>query len=269
MGYPSQPQDPYGRQPPPHGYNAQPPQYGYQPPTGPPPPPRRNVTLIVLLAVGIPLLLLGGCSAIVLVLADAGRDAVVTGADSPNLVLPTREPASSAQPADEPTTQPSDGPSDGPSDEPSAEPTGNPPAEQSVAAIGGAITLEGMDPGLKMTVTVNRLVDPAQPASEYLKPKTGNKLVAVQVTLANAGRAVYSDSPTNGAWLIDREGQQYRSTVFDVREGPSFGGSATVNTGDTRKGMIVFEVPESMRPAKFQFGLNSGFADQKGEWSLR
>lgn len=252
MGYPPQPQDPYGQQQPqqPYGYSGPQPQYGYgyQPPTGPPPPPRRSVGLIVLLAVGVPLILLGGCAAVVFVLGDTGRDAVVTEVDSPNVAAPSREPTSNP-PTVEAQTQEAK-------------------KEPSAAAVGGAITLEGRDPGLKMTVTVNQLVNPAAPAQDFMKPKSGNKFVAVQVTLANVGQAVYSDSPTNGAMLIDGEGQQYRATIYDVREGQSFGGSATINAGDSRKGMIVFEVPESAKLVKIQFALNSGFADQKGEWTL-
>lgn len=32
--------------------------------------------------------------------------------------------------------------------------------------------------------------------------------------------------------------------------------------------MILFEVPQNAMLDKFQFALNSGFADQKGEWVL-
>lgn len=257
MGYPPQPpQDPYGQQyqsgpQQPYGHTGPQPQpgYGYQPPTGPPPPPRRNTGLILLLAIGIPLLLLAGCTAVVLVIADTGRDAVVTKADSPTadttFAVPSSEPASSA-PAEEPAKR----------------------EDPSTASVGGSITLQGVDPGLKMKVTVAKVVDQATPAQDFSKPKAGNKFVALEIALENAGQAVYSDSPTNGAMLIDGEGQQFRPTFHDVREGQSFGGTATINTGDSRKGVIVFEVPEGAKLAKFQFALNSGFADQKGEWAL-
>ncbi|MFC5822317.1 DUF4352 domain-containing protein [Nonomuraea insulae] len=219
--------------------------------------------LIVLLAVGVPLLLLGGCAAVVMVVfSDAGssRESVVTEADSPNMVLPSSGPASGPLAVEDGTAQ----------QEPAQQQPTEPPAqqEQPTAAVGGTITLAGRDPGLQMAVTVNQVVNPASPAQDFMKPKTGNKVVAVQVTLSNVGQAVYNDSPTNGAMLIDGEGQQYRSTYFDVREGQSYGGISTINTGDTRKGMIVYEVPEGAKLAKFQFGLNSGFAQQKGEWTL-
>ncbi|MCK2219689.1 DUF4352 domain-containing protein [Actinomadura sp. ATCC 31491] len=247
MGYPPQPQDPYGQQPP-YGSGPQHPQqsygsgpqrpygYGYQQPK-PPPPKRSNTGLIVLLAVGIPLLLLGGCAAIVAILGDStSRDRIVTQPDSPNAV---------------------------PSKQTSAPPS---PAEPSTANVGGAITLEGFE-GVKMSVTLTKLVDPAT-AGQYTTAKAGHRLVAVQLTLKNIGQAVYSDSPTNGAYLIDADDQQYSSSYQDVREGQSFGGQATINTGDSRKGVIVFEVPKNAKLSKFQFGLNSGFADQKGEWTL-
>jgi uncharacterized protein DUF4352 len=243
MGYPPQ-QDPYGQQQP-YGYSGPQPQYGYghQPPTGPPPPPRRNVGLIVLLTVGVPLMLLGGCAALVVVLSDTGRDAVVTEADSPNKVLPSREPASK-QPTEEAKQEPS------------------------TAAVGGAITLQGTDPGLKMKVTVDQFFNPATPAEDYMKPQTGTKLVAVQLALSNVGQAVYDSAPENGAYVIDDQGQQYQSTFSRIREGQGFGGHATINVGDTRKGVIIFAVPEAAKLMKFQYGLNSGFANQKGEWTL-
>ncbi|SEH00353.1 protein of unknown function [Nonomuraea solani] len=264
MGYPSQPQGPYGQNQPqqqPYGYSGPQPGYGYQPPA-PPPPPRRNIGLIILLAVGIPLLLMGGCAAIVLVAADTGREAVVTTADPPNAVLPSKLPESSAPVDKAVETQPAE--------QPVEQPTEQQQADQgpSTATIGGSITLAGRDPGLQVAVTVVKLINPATPAEDFLKPKSGNKFVALEVTLQNAGQAVYSDSPTNGATLIDGQGQQYRSTVYRVREGQSFGGSATINTGDIRRGVIVFEVPEAAKLTKFQFALDSGFAEQKGEWTL-
>ncbi|MER6829532.1 DUF4352 domain-containing protein [Streptosporangium sp. NPDC000563] len=73
-------------------------------------------------------------------------------------------------------------------------------------------------------------------------------------------------SPSNGAMLIDTEGQQYRTTYGDIQEGVSFAGSVTMSSGDSRKGVLVFEVPKTMKIKKLQFALDSGFADHKGEW---
>jgi hypothetical protein len=192
---------------------------------------------------------LGGCAAVVLVLAGTGREAVVTEADPSNMVQSSKESAASSAP---------------PAEESEA---AKPQEQASTATVGGSITLQGFDPGFKVAVTLNKVVNPAT-GDQFSKPQTGNKFVAVEVTLANQGQAVNSDAPNNSGILIDGQGRQYRSSFHQVREGQGFGGMATINTGDSRKGMIVFEVPEAAKPAKFQFGPNSGFADQKGEWSL-
>ncbi|MEV0160920.1 DUF4352 domain-containing protein [Nonomuraea fuscirosea] len=271
------------------------------------------MALIMLLAVGVPLLLLSGGAAVAMVLTDTGGGPVTDGAI---MVMPSREPL--GDPSAQDTTDPATGQTgqdaagqvaqnpDGqtvqdpagqaardstgqtvqdPAEQTgqdSAGPAGQDPAGQTgpgsvgqtgqagrgPVAVGEAVTLAGRTPGLQMSVTVNQLVAAATPASDLLKPKAGAKLVAVQVTLVNTSQAVYGDAPSNGAWLIDTQGQQYRSSVYGVREGQSFGGSTTINAGDSRKGMIVFEVPEGAVPAKFQFALDSGYAEQKGEWTL-
>ncbi|YCK35185.1 DUF4352 domain-containing protein [Actinomadura sp. ATCC 39365] len=211
--------------------------------------------LIVALAIGIPLLLLGGCAAVVLIVGDTstGREALVTTASSPNAAMPSRLAESAAPEASAPeASAPAETAAQGPT----------------TTAVGDALTLQGSDPALKVTVTVTKVVNPATPADEFMKPKPGNKFVAVELTLTNAGTIVYSDAPTNGALLIDGEGQQYRTTLFRVREGQSLNGSTTIIAGDTRRGVIAFEVPEAAKLAKLQFALNSGFADQKGEWTL-
>ena len=103
MGYPQQPQDPYGQSGPQYGPQQYPPQqpygYGYQPPTmPPPPPPKRNIGVILLLAIGLPLLLLGGCAAVVIVFSNSGQDRVVVQPDAPVAKQPVPETAATEAP---------------------------------------------------------------------------------------------------------------------------------------------------------------------------
>ncbi|WP_345681334.1 DUF4352 domain-containing protein [Streptosporangium roseum] len=135
-----------------------------------------------------------------------------------------------------------------------------------VAKVGETITVKGLQPGVEVAVTPNRVIDNATSGNQFLKPKDGNRYIAVELTLKNVGQEIYTDSPAVGGTLIDAEGQQHRPTFAEVTEGAAFGGSVTVNRGDTRKGLIVFEVPASATPAKLQFGVM--FGQQKGEWAL-
>lgn len=248
MGYPPNPDQPYGHPqqsgPQPYGHGTPPPPgYGYQPPL-PPPRKRSNVGLIVLLAVGLPLLVIGGCSALVIAIGSpTPRDTIVSTADGPA----TAGPATSQPPAQQQQPQP---------DKPAT-----------TARVGETISLEGMQQ-VKVAVTLNQLFDPATPAQEFMKPKAGHRFVAIQLTLTNQGDATYKDAPTNSAHLIDGEGQQYSSSFGEVTEGKAFSGVVTMGGSDSRRGVIVFEVPEAAKLVKLQFALNSGFADQAGEWAL-
>ncbi|GII03603.1 hypothetical protein Pta02_56110 [Planobispora takensis] len=140
-------------------------------------------------------------------------------------------------------------------------------ASPEVAEVGQAVTVQGLHPGVRVAATLTRVVDDATPANPFLKPRDGSRYVAVELTLENVGQEVYSDSPMFGSTLIDSEGRQYQATFGEVKEGVSFGGAVTVSKGDSRKGVIVFEVPASAAPAKFQFGTILG--ERKAEWALR
>lgn len=144
-----------------------------------------------------------------------------------------------------------------------------PPAQTQtalVAKVGETLTVDGLKPGVQVAVTLNRVIDNATSTSQFLKPKDGNRYVAVELSLKNVGQEVYTDAPTVGGALIDAEGQQRPPTFAEVSEGTAFGGSVTVNKGDSRKGLIVFEIPAAAKAAKFQFGVT--LAQQKGEWTL-
>ena len=259
-------QRPYGQPPPPqNGYSQQyqqpygqpypPPGHGYEQPHGrpyPPPghgygePPRKpgKGAAFWLLVACAPILLLFGCVAAVVSVSD--DTTVTTRKDRPTAAQSTPAAETEAGTEKAPTQEPESGPA--------------------TAAVGGTISLKGIDSDLQVAVTLEKVVENATPKVDFLKPKDGSRFFAIQLTLENTGRKAYSDSPSNGAMLIDTEGQQYRSTFGDVQEGVSFAGSVTMSSGDSRKGVIVFEVPKTTKIEKLQFALDSGFADHKGEW---
>jgi hypothetical protein len=136
------------------------------------------------------------------------------------------------------------------------------------AAVGDTLDLTGTEDGEALAVTVVKVVDPARAENEYSSPDAGKRFVAVQFRLKNTGTAVYSDSPSNGARLVDTQGQQFDTTYEDTAAGPGFPGSVTVAPGDTALGFITFEVPADSTIAKVQFAMNSGFAPTTGQWNV-
>ncbi|MEV7180720.1 DUF4352 domain-containing protein [Kitasatospora sp. NPDC093679] len=147
----------------------------------------------------------------------------------------------------------------------SSGPAGSPQSAQ----VGDTLELAGNEQGARMAVTVTAVADPATAAHSFDTPEAGRRLVAVQFRLHNTGSTTYSDSPSNGATVVDDRGQGFDAVpATDVTAGPAFPAGVVVAPGDTALGYISFEIPADSRLAKAQFTLNSGFANQTGQWAL-
>ncbi|WLW53895.1 DUF4352 domain-containing protein [Streptomyces sp. YU58] len=142
------------------------------------------------------------------------------------------------------------------------------PSQSTSAAVGDTLDLTGVDDGEALAVTLVKVIDPARAENAYSSPDAGKRFVAVQFRLKNTGTAVYSDSPGNGARIVDTQGQQFDSTYEGTAAGPDFPGSITVAPGDSALGFITFEVPAASRIAKVQFAMNSGFSAHTGQWNV-
>jgi hypothetical protein len=171
----------------------------------------------------------------------------------------TTQPASSSPTTSTPTAPPSPPSSEAPTT--TASPT--PPA-----VVGDTLNLTGLESSEALAVTLVKVVDPANPENEYSTPQAGKRFVAVQFRLKNTGTAVYSDSPSNGARLIDTQGQQFDASYDDTAAGPGFPGSVAVAPGDTALGYITFEIPAASKVAKVQFAMDSGFSGHTGQWNV-
>lgn len=147
----------------------------------------------------------------------------------------------------------------------SVEPGEVPPSTADGMVVGESRTLEGSDTSVEVTLV--RVLDPATPG-EWDTPDAGHRVVAVELRLANNGDEVYSDSPGNGAVLVDAAYHQYSEGLMDVSDCQGFGGSVTVAPGDARVGCLTFEVSEGVALSAFQFALDSGFAGDTGRWLL-
>ncbi|MFB6581115.1 MULTISPECIES: hypothetical protein [unclassified Streptomyces] len=137
------------------------------------------------------------------------------------------------------------------------------------AAPGGSgetISLSGNGPGQRLAVTLTQVVDPAAPAGP--EPAGSDRLVATRFRLENTGTAVYQDSPAPAAHLLDSAGQRYTGVDVPTTAGPAFPETVTLGPGGTAEGFIAFRLPADADPAAVQFALNTGLADDVGQWSL-
>lgn len=155
--------------------------------------------------------------------------------------------------------------SEGDEKEPAAEKSA---AAPEVAEVGDTLALEGMESGSGLDVTVVKVVDNAKSGDEFFAPEDGNRWIGVQFQLVNTGSKVYSDAPGNGAKLADDQGQQFGTVLADITAGPSMSSDVRLKPGAKALGWVVFEVPKASKSATVTFAMDSGFAQQAGEWKL-
>ena len=137
------------------------------------------------------------------------------------------------------------------------------------ARVGSAITLSGNDSGEKMAVTVTKVISSVSPGDEFTSAPAGDRLYAVQFRLDDTGSAAYSDSPSNGAAVVDSSGQSYQSSMTDTAAGcTSFPATENIAPGASGLGCIVFEVPKAAKITGVQFTLDSGMGPQTGQWDV-
>ncbi|MFE4974074.1 DUF4352 domain-containing protein [Kitasatospora sp. NPDC056651] len=156
-----------------------------------------------------------------------------------------------------------------------AKPAGAGPADgkpadtaKAPAKAGDTIALKGNDPADTADVTLVKVVDNAEGDNEFTHPADGKRFVAVQFRIKASGKKAYSDAPGNSAKLLDAEGQAFGTTIADTKAGPSFQVPANIAPGESALGFVTFEVPKDAKLDKAQFGLDSGFAPQTGQWKL-
>lgn len=140
---------------------------------------------------------------------------------------------------------------------------------KAVAHLGDVVSINGIEKGSKADVTVLQVADNAAADNDFDTPKQGNKYFAVQFRIADTGTGAYSDAPSNGAKVVDAQGQAFDAAIVTgITAGPLFPTMINIAPGDTSQGFIVFEVPAATVVSKVQFGLNSGMGTQTAQWAL-
>ena len=140
------------------------------------------------------------------------------------------------------------------------------PKAKAAAKVGDTIALKGFDGSADVTVV--KVVDKPKGADEFSTPDKGNRFYAVQFKIKDTGGKAYSDSPSNGAKVVDSKGQSYDADFNDTKAGPGFPGTVNIASGSSGLGFITFQVPAGAKITQIQFGLDSGMADQTGQWNV-
>ena len=132
------------------------------------------------------------------------------------------------------------------------------------AGYGRPLVLHGAR-GVRLRVTPLGAIDPA-PGAAFFQPQRDNRLVALRVGLVNVGTAMYADTTSNGARIVDGRGRVRRATILDAAE-PGLG-RPRLRRGHRRIGTLSFELPKTLAVRALRLTLDSGFGPETGVWSL-
>ncbi|MFE3191563.1 DUF4352 domain-containing protein [Nocardia sp. NPDC059240] len=143
-------------------------------------------------------------------------------------------------------------------------------SQNAPAKVGDTLTLKGIDNGAKADVTVLKVVDGPNATDDVDAVPAGKRYFAVQFQIKNSGTKGYNDAPSNSAKVVDATGQTFASTTTytDTTAGPDFPTIVDIAPGDLSTGYIVFQVPADSQITKVQFGLDSGWSDHTGQWTI-
>lgn len=150
-------------------------------------------------------------------------------------------------------------------------PSSAPPASSSarVAGVGDAIDISGQSSGVKLEVTLVRVVDPDSSNNQFEQPSSGDRYESVQFRIVNTGTGTYQDDPQIDVSAKDSAGQNLQlALTADTTAGPQMPSNVNLTSGDKALGYMTFDVPTGDKIATVQYSLNGGFYGNAGQWKL-
>jgi hypothetical protein len=125
------------------------------------------------------------------------------------------------------------------------------------------------DPGgSKISVTLTKVIDPAQGADQFTTPDIGNRFVGAVFTIADLS-GTFSDDANNDATLVGSNGQTYTADFDSIAGYTNFNdGEYTVGAGEKSVGAVTFQLPLAVRVTKIEWSANGGFGGAPAEWLI-
>jgi hypothetical protein len=136
--------------------------------------------------------------------------------------------------------------------------------------LGQSLTVQGEAPGVQLTVTFTKVVDPACAVGGSSLLDYGMKYVALYLDVVNSGSESYSGSMTNCTSGITSSGQEIGSWVYPTLSEGSVRllRPVTLQPGDSASGYVVIEIPVNTHLTQINFTPDSGFANDTAGWRI-
>ncbi len=122
--------------------------------------------------------------------------------------------------------------------------------------------------GNQISVTLVKLIDPAQGADQFTTPQSGDQFVGA-VFIIKGINGTFSDDANNDATLIGSDGQTYTADFDSIAQYTNFNhGEYSVSAGESSVGAVTFQVPLAVTVSKIEWSANDGLGGGPAEWLI-
>lgn len=132
------------------------------------------------------------------------------------------------------------------------------------AKAGEPVALRGNIP--EITVTLLEVQDPGEVDEDGVEPDEGMRYVGIRLRIENTGDESYFETPSMGAVLIGRGGDEYEELIGWLQ--PALDDLEGLQPGESGEGFFTFEVPEKMKPVAFRYAYSVKTPPDAAEWKL-
>jgi len=153
-----------------------------------------------------------------------------------------------------------------PSSMASASGMATPSPSNSLSGLVGTVYYVTGPTGNQMSVTLTKVIDPAQGTDQFTTPASGNRFVGAVFTITGIS-GTFSDDANHEATLIGSNGQTYTADSHSIAGYTDFSnGEYNVSAGEKSVGAVTFQVPLTVKVANIEWTANGGLGGPPAEW---
>jgi hypothetical protein len=122
--------------------------------------------------------------------------------------------------------------------------------------------------GNKISVTLARVIDPAQGADQFTTPQNGSRFVGAVFSIKGIS-GTFSDDANNDATVIGSNGQTYTADFDSITGYTNFNdGEFSVSAAESSVGAVTFQIPLAVKVSKVEWSANGGLGGAPAEWLI-
>jgi hypothetical protein len=130
-----------------------------------------------------------------------------------------------------------------------------------MGTIGSTLDVHDLQ-GDTLAVTMTQIIDPATGANEFDTPNSGDRFVAIEMTLENPSSATITDDANGDTTVIGTDSQAYDADFDSVAECTNFAyGQFTLLPGASEDGCVLYQLPVGVDVKAIQFVLGGNTAN--------